>query len=149
MAECELPEVVVENMYLFLIDDMREVTVEDSQYDFFDLYAFSFGEPFVTSLVGASQQISQFSRLEVIADYFLIYLRCQEASDVLHHFFCIDIPLEHGIGSVQIVRVGVHQAHFAVRIPVCAIIHGQCFARFGDHRLEVGMLTHGFAGIVQ
>ena len=123
MAESELPEVIVEYMYFFLINDMRNVLIENGQYDLFDLCTFFLCEPFITSLVSTSQQVSQFSGFKIIVYHFRINIHCQKASDILYHLFCINISLKQGIGSIQIIGMDVHQARFAVRRLVCSVIH--------------------------
>ena len=108
VPEGELPEVVVENMHFFFSDNVRDIPVQYRQEEFFDLLSLLCAETAVACFVGAGQCISQFAGIEVIRQYILVRFCLQQASDVLYHFFGIDITLHHHIGSMQVVCMLIH-----------------------------------------
>ena len=101
MTESELPKVIIEDMRFFLSQYVFFViSREYGHQNFFNLLLFLTGETVETIFVSTCQSVSQFTGIEIIGNDFGVSFYGKQTPYILHHFICVEVVLQHLIGSI-------------------------------------------------
>ena len=100
-------------------------------------------------LISSCQQIDQLSCLEIIVDKVLSRFLLKKATYIRHHLICINVILQHLIGSIQLIKILRHGKDMFIRLRIGTEIHSKRSTCIINHHFKLRMSTHLLPGIRQ